>query len=368
MTAIFSNNFFTDSVIHACLQQPYQIYRTIDQYLAADSTVKLAFVHHMNSFDPPIDEQQRSGLLKEGFRFSQEIGQCLPASRAVFAFDNEFHAYHYRMLNTHDSANMHWVTPIHSTVLPSQYQSHFLHWDFQFDYQLQPYKHTLAYKLQELRPYEPKQFYFDALLGLPRPHRDWIYHAATTSEHASKIFLSYMKNSYSDFDKCIWEPEICFRNQAISSCDMVDYLGTVISLSRIMPVSIYNQTAYSVIAETSADNNYSFFTEKIVKPLMSRRLFVVFSSRGFLANLKNMGFRTFDCVIDESYDAVEDSEQRYRLAWQQVELLCQQDQATVLAKIQPVVEHNFALAMNQDWNKVMVDQVRTALAKTFTKE
>ena len=48
------------------------------------------------------------------------------------------------------------------------------------------------------------------------------------------------------------------------------YLGKLVSLSQIIPVDIYNSTAYSVVCETNYDNHYSFYTEKIVKPIIAK--------------------------------------------------------------------------------------------------
>jgi hypothetical protein len=82
------------------------------------------------------------------------------------------------------------------------------------------------------------------------------------------------------------------------------------SLSQVIPLSIYNQTAYSVVAETNYDNNYIFNTEKIVKPILARRLFLVVSGQHYLRNLRSLGFKTFDGIIDETYDTIADFEQR----------------------------------------------------------
>jgi hypothetical protein len=74
---------------------------------------------------------------------------------------------------------------------------------------------------------------------------------------------------------------------------------------------------------------------------MARRLFVVFSGWKFLHNLRQLGFRTFDGIIDESYDLIEDTNERFSQAFDQVKFLCSQPQEEILKLIEPILEHNY---------------------------
>ena len=71
-----------------------------------------------------------------------------------------------------------------------------------------------------------------------------------------------------------------------------------------------------------------------------------------LRNLKQLGFQSFDSVIDESYDAIEDNNTRFRHAMEQVKYLCEQPQQEILDKIKPIVDHNFNVMMSTDWYDV----------------
>ena len=96
------------------------------------------------------------------------------------------------------------------------------------------------------------------------------------------------------------------------SSNLVNYKGLEARLSNIIPVEVYNNTAYSIVAETDTENSFSFFTEKIAKPLLTKRLFIVFSGYKYLENLRKLGFKTFDGIIDESYDLIENTEDRFQ--------------------------------------------------------
>jgi uncharacterized protein YpuA (DUF1002 family) len=69
-----------------------------------------------------------------------------------------------------------------------------------------------------------------------------------------------------------------------------------------------------------------------------------------------MGFQTFDNVIDESYDQIQNDEQRWAAAFEQVKQLCDMNQAEVLEKISARVEHNYNLVMDEKWQSSHLQQ------------
>jgi hypothetical protein len=68
--------------------------------------------------------------------------------------------------------------------------------------------------------------------------------------------------------------------------------------------------------------------------------FVVAANVGYLKDLRNMGFQTFGHVIDESYDLIEDVQQRLNRIADVVRDLCQQDLASFQKECYNVCEHN----------------------------
>ena len=130
----------------------------------------------------------------------------------------------------------------------------------------------------------------------------------------------------------------------------------------IPPVSVYQQTAYSVVTETNAQHNYVFFTEKIARVIVCRRLFIAFSSYRYLHYLRESGFKTFGHIINESYDLEVDDVRRWRLAFEQMQQLAKMDQPHVLEQMQPIVEHNLQVLMTTDWNKKMSNNINQILA------
>lgn len=63
----------------------------------------------------------------------------------------------------------------------------------------------------------------------------------------------------------------------------------------------YSETAFSMVSESDIGQE-RFISEKIFKPIAYQHAFVVHGTPGTLRYLHELGFETFDHVIDESYD------------------------------------------------------------------
>jgi hypothetical protein len=215
------------------------------------------------------------------------------------------------------------------------------------------YREYLPELLSRIDYKNPKAKAFDILLGRKKPHRDFAYNYALENLN-SNYCIRYFNQS----DPILLEDDEhwIFENRGVVidspkkwTVEHVQYYGYSMSLSQVLPIEVYNSTAYSLVAETNTDNYYTFFTEKTAKPIIARRLFVMLAGQGYLAKLHQLGFKTFGNIIDETYDSIENHAERYKAAMQQVNWLCQQDQTAILEQILPIVEHNFAVMMTREW-------------------
>ena len=102
----------------------------------------------------------------------------------------------------------------------------------------------------------------------------------------------------------------------------------------------YIDTYFSVVTETVFDYPYSFRTEKIWKPIAIGHPFIVASNQGYYRDLHNLGFRTFGHIIDESFDLIENNQDRMDRIVTVVEDLCQQDLASCLDECYNVCKYN----------------------------
>ena len=104
--------------------------------------------------------------------------------------------------------------------------------------------------------------------------------------------------------------------------------------------SAYGDTYFSLVTETVFNYPYSFRTEKIWKPIAVGHPFIAAANAGFYRDLHRMGFKTFGHVIDESFDTIQNSQDRIERIAAVVEDLCQQDLASFLGECYDVCKYN----------------------------
>jgi hypothetical protein len=102
----------------------------------------------------------------------------------------------------------------------------------------------------------------------------------------------------------------------------------------------YLDTYFSLVTETVFEHPYSFRTEKIWKPIAIGHPFIVVSNQGYYKDLHQLGFKTFGHLIDESFDTIENNQQRIECIAQVVEDLCQQDLASFIKECYNVCKYN----------------------------
>jgi hypothetical protein len=72
----------------------------------------------------------------------------------------------------------------------------------------------------------------------------------------------------------------------------------------------YTDTYFSVVTETVFDYPYSFRTEKIWKPIFMSHPWIAVANAGYYRDIRNLGFRTYSNLIDESFDRIDNNQDR----------------------------------------------------------
>jgi hypothetical protein len=231
----------------------------------------------------------------------------------------------------------------------------------------------LKFKLDELNPLSPKPFTFDALLGSQRFHRDFVYKKITENNLQDRIITSYLNDITSESwyrdDDVDYSQYIENKNSysKLMSSNPITYYDKPVWIAHVIPFGVYNKSAYTIVTETGYKNGVSFPTEKTAKPILGKRLFIIFSGQYFLRSLQEVGFKTFCDIIDESYDLIENNEQRYEKAWKCVEQLLNLPQEFVLEKVKPIVEHNFNHLMNFPFDDFVKQQCTELLVNRYNE-
>lgn len=230
------------------------------------------------------------------------------------------------------------------------------------------YKDYLPEILTRIHHKRTKPRYFDILLGRKKLHRDRIYSYVKSNLDEDSYVMRYFNTTTEtkiadDYDVWISERQGLKIDKPLEwTVDRVSYYGHNMSVSQVIPISVYNKTAYSVIAETNWASYYKFFTEKTAKPIIAKRLFIMIAGQGYLQTLRDIGFKTFDGIIDESYDTITDDLYRWEAAGKQMKWLCEQDQYEILQQIQPIVDHNFNVMMSKDWYGEFIQKLENEIS------
>lgn len=161
--------------------------------------------------------------------------------------------------------------------------------------------------------------------------------------HFDSIMKSFFIN---DIDKAL-----CDNFKFIRVLDKINFI-----IAEIVPFDVYSKTAYSIVFESMCHTpdeflQYNlpmtyFLTEKITKPILAKRLFLVYGTPGVLQYIKSLGFKTFDSIIDENYDNIECYGARADEIIKQMKRLECMNQDDIRARIQPIVEHNYKTLQN----------------------
>lgn len=212
--------------------------------------------------------------------------------------------------------------------------------------------------LELARPTQ-RDFLFEALLGQANPLRRELSAWIQQSKFINQTLLSVSGSS---------GPEHFYRSSALDQLDHAQMLSTAradlransanyyyqgnscffnetMSVNVFIPQAVYENSWYSIVAETNPTQT-AFLTEKTGKAIYGQRIFVLFGGYRALAQLRAQGYRTFEGLIDESYDEIVDDRKRWMCAWQAVEFLAQADPQMLYAQAQEILAHNYQLIRN----------------------
>jgi hypothetical protein len=112
---------------------------------------------------------------------------------------------------------------------------------------------------------------------------------------------------------------------------------------RSVPKHLYTHSYCNLVLETLFDADQSggtFITEKTYKCIKFGQPFVIIGPAESLKSLRSAGYRTFDNVIDNSYDNIKDNTKRWEAIKKTINDISQQDLHQWFLKCLPDLQHN----------------------------
>ena len=119
----------------------------------------------------------------------------------------------------------------------------------------------------------------------------------------------------------------------------------------------YSQSYCHIVIETHFDADQSggaFLTEKTFKPIKHGQPFVIVGAPGSLQALRNLGYRTFDHAIDNSYDLEVNNTRRWQKLLQVIKKISQQNLHDWFNSCLDDVKHNQQLFLSSKYNRVNI--------------
>jgi len=194
--------------------------------------------------------------------------------------------------------------------------------------------------------------YWDLLLGEASENKDWLHNVISTHPVLDKTFLTYFGR---DTNKGHWSDDVVrpVKHTAETLGPLAERFNTQVRCSDLLDPEIYNQTYYTAMIETTIHNDFAMFSEKEAKPIVAQRPFIVFGACRQLEAFRSLGFKTFDGVVDESYDLIEDKETRWHKALDSMLLLTEKDPEEVYRNLHEVLIHNKDHFENTEWRRCL---------------
>lgn len=107
--------------------------------------------------------------------------------------------------------------------------------------------------------------------------------------------------------------------------------------------NVFKDSWVSVISEASFGDSDGtiFLSEKIFKPIACFHPFMVVGNRGSLRKLRELGYKTFDGFIDESYDDLPTFERFEAIVKELKRIIAIKDKMSWFKSMQDILKHNY---------------------------
>ena len=122
----------------------------------------------------------------------------------------------------------------------------------------------------------------------------------------------------------------------------------------------YATTGIEIVLETLFDDSRWYLTEKALRPIACGRAFMLMATAGSLQYLRQYGFKTFARLIDESYDQIQNPQQRLQAVIKEmsrISALPQQEKTHLFCELNQIAEQNKYHFFNKFFNQIKQEYV-----------
>jgi hypothetical protein len=204
--------------------------------------------------------------------------------------------------------------------------------------------------------------------------RDWYRYAeydlslkpVTTSK---KIFLSYCRDTTGSRQYRKDFLDLLSHNRISDRCQTQSFDGTDhgAESSAVYNSEDFNNTAISVVLETVFDSRIHL-TEKILRPIACGHPFILAAGPGSLKLLRSYGFQTFAGYINESYDDIQDAQERLTAIvseMRRIALLPKKQFDSLIQTLRCIAELNCKRFFSLEFHQQVANELERNVAAAF---
>jgi hypothetical protein len=124
------------------------------------------------------------------------------------------------------------------------------------------------------------------------------------------------------------------------------------------------------VLETLFDDSRHHLTEKILRPIACGRPFILASTANSLQYLKQYGFKTFDGLLNETYDSILDPHERLQAIvneMKRISCLGPDEKRDLWAALYEIAEYNKKLFFSDDFHNHVVNEYKDNLTSAISQ-
>ena len=171
----------------------------------------------------------------------------------------------------------------------------------------------------------------------------------------------YLAHEYKNTKFAVTDPELpkMYSSSLASSNSSADYNNLD-----------YQKTGIEVVLETLFDDSRLHLTEKILRPIACGQPFILAATQGSLAYLRDYGFKTFDGLIDETYDTIQDPLDRLKAIvaeMHRIAKLPDKEKTKLYSDLQAIAQQNKQLFFSSAWQQSIINEYQNNIKLALRK-
>jgi hypothetical protein len=120
--------------------------------------------------------------------------------------------------------------------------------------------------------------------------------------------------------------------------------NTAMVVDRTLFCDFYKYFAIDIVSETVYNYPYPCITEKTMRPIVHKRMFIILGPPSTLARIQDKGFQTFAPFINEEYDTIQDPHRRMQAIVEELTRISKfsiDDIRETMLQYKSILQHNY---------------------------